>query len=86
MLLRVSALVFVGDAMEENSDTVAHEANELGRLGVPAFMFQEGHDREVEHVFREIARLSHGAYCPILAPHANSLSSYVQWRSLPLAG
>ena len=62
-LLRVSALVFVGDAMEENPDTLAHEANELGRLGVPAFMFQEGRDREFEHVFREIARLSHGAYC-----------------------
>ena len=37
--------------------------SELGRLGVPAFMFQEGNDREVEQVFREIARLTHGAYC-----------------------
>jgi hypothetical protein len=62
-LLRVSALVFVGDAMEENPDTLAYEANEVGRLGVPIFMFQEGHDREVEHVFREIARITCGAYC-----------------------
>jgi hypothetical protein len=62
-LLQVSALVFVGDAMEENPDALAHEASELGRLRVPAFMFQEGRDREVEHVFREIARLTHGAYC-----------------------
>jgi len=62
-LLRVSALVFVGDAMEENSDTLIQEADELGRLGVPAFMFQEGHDREVEQTFRDIARLTHGAYC-----------------------
>jgi hypothetical protein len=62
-LLRVNALVFVGDAMEENPDTLAHEANELGRLGVPAFMFQEGRDREVEHTFRNIAQLTHGAYC-----------------------
>jgi hypothetical protein len=61
-LLKVSAVTFVGDAMEENPDTLAHEASELGRLGVPAFMFQEGTDREVEQVFREIARLSHGAY------------------------
>jgi hypothetical protein len=59
----VSALVFVGDAMEENPDLLVHEANELGRLGVPAFMFQEGVDREVESVFRGIARLTHGAYC-----------------------
>jgi hypothetical protein len=62
-LLKVNALVFVGDAMEENPDTLAHEAGELGRHGVPAFMFQEGRDREVEQVFREIARLTRGAYC-----------------------
>jgi hypothetical protein len=35
-LLKVSALTFVGDAMEENSDALAREAGELGRLGVPA--------------------------------------------------
>jgi hypothetical protein len=62
-LLRVSALVFVADAMEENPDALAHEAGELGRLGVPAFMFQEGRDREVENTFRTIAQATHGAYC-----------------------
>ena len=62
-LLKVSALTFVGDAMEENPDKLAHEAGELGRLGVPVFLFQEGSDREVEQTFREIARLTHGAYC-----------------------
>jgi hypothetical protein len=62
-LLKVAALVFVGDAMEENPDSLAHQAGDLGRLGVPAFMFQEGHDREVEQVFRKIAQLTHGAYC-----------------------
>ena len=61
-LLKVSALTFVGDAVEENPDELAHEAGELGRLGVPVFLFQEGHDREVERTFREIARLTHGAY------------------------
>jgi len=39
------------------------EARELGRLGVPAFMFQEGDDPEVERVFREIVRVTRGAYC-----------------------
>jgi len=62
-LLKVSALTFVGDAMEENPDALAHEAGELGRLGVPVFVFQEGNSREVEQTFREIARLTHGAYC-----------------------
>src|SRR5262249_32498806 len=34
-----------------------------GASGLLVFMFQEGHDREVEQVFREIARLTRGAYC-----------------------
>src|SRR5262249_33654602 len=57
------SLTLVGDAMEENLDALAHEAGELGRLGVPLFVFQEGNNREVEQTFREIARLTHGAYC-----------------------
>ena len=61
-LLKVSALVFVGDALEENPDTVLSAASTLGQLGVPAFMFQEGRDRLVEQTFQDIARLTHGAY------------------------
>jgi plasmid stabilization system protein ParE len=30
---------------------------------VPAFMFQEGHDPAAEQAFREIARLTGGAWC-----------------------
>ena len=59
---RISALVYVGDAMEESVDALAHKAGELGLLGVPAFMFQEGRDATAENAFREIARLSRGAY------------------------
>ena len=50
-LLKVQALVFVGDAMEENPDDLARDAAALGKAGVPAFMFQEGTDREVELYF-----------------------------------
>ena len=39
---KVGALVFVGDAFEEDIDEVCHRAGELGLAGVPAFMFQEG--------------------------------------------
>ncbi len=59
---KVSALVFVGDAMEEAVDELAHRAGELGLLGVPAFMFQEGRDPVTEQAFREVAKLSGGAY------------------------
>lgn len=59
----VRAMVFVGDAMEESLDELCTRAGELGMLKVPAFMFQEGDDPGVERAFREIARLSGGAWC-----------------------
>ena len=60
---RVQALVFVGDAMEEAIDDLCVRAGELGLLKVPVFMFQEGHDDVAERAFREIARLTGGAWC-----------------------
>ena len=60
---RVDAFVFVGDACEEEVDAVCAVAGELGLLGVRAFMFQEGADPYAETVFREVARLSGGAWC-----------------------
>jgi hypothetical protein len=59
---KVGALVFVGDAMEENPDRLAALAGELALLGVKAFMFQEGHDPAARRTFGEIARLTGGAY------------------------
>jgi hypothetical protein len=58
----VRTVVFVGDAMEENVDDLCAKAGELGLLKVPVFMFQEGHDAAVERAFREIARLTGGAW------------------------
>jgi hypothetical protein len=60
---KVSALVFVGDACEENRDKLATAAAALGRASIPAFMFQEGSNHTVERVFCEVAQLSNGAYC-----------------------
>ena len=59
---RVGALVFVGDAMEESADRLCALAGELGLNGVPVFVFHEGHDPRAERTFREIARLTRGAY------------------------
>jgi hypothetical protein len=58
----VRAFIFVGDAMEEDADRLCHLAGELSLNGVKAFMFQEGHDITAETTFREIARLTGGAY------------------------
>ena len=59
---RIGALVFVGDAMEERSDDLAQLAGELSLLGVKAFMFLEGEDAAAGRSFREIARLTGGAF------------------------
>jgi hypothetical protein len=60
----VAALTYVGDAMEENPDELCRIAGEIGLLGVRAFMFHEGRDAVAERTFREIARLTRGAYLP----------------------
>ncbi len=59
---KVGALVYVGDAMEEDADELCAAAGEVSLLGVKAFMFHEGHDVEAERAFREIARITGGAY------------------------
>ena len=60
---RLDAVVFVGDCCEEDVDQVGHEAGELGLLGLPVFVFQEGSDRVASRLFPQIARLTRGAYC-----------------------
>lgn len=59
---KINALVYIGDAMEEQIDDLAQKAGTLGLHGVPVFMFQEGHDAATEVAFKEIARLSNGAW------------------------
>ncbi len=59
---KVNALVYIGDAMEEEVDALAEKAGRLGLLRVPVFVFQEGTNATAEAAFREIARLSNGAW------------------------
>jgi hypothetical protein len=59
---RVGALVFVGDSMEERLDDLCTIAGQLGLLGVKAFMFHEGDSVIAANAFKEIARLTGGAY------------------------
>ena len=60
---KVNALVYVGDCLEENPDDIAMRAGELALLGVPIFAFQEGEDSQAKACFKEMARLTRGAYC-----------------------
>ena len=59
---RIDAVVFVGDCCEEDVDQVGHEAAQLGLLGLPVFVFQEGGDRTASRLFPQIAKLTRGAY------------------------
>ncbi|PWJ85782.1 hypothetical protein C7441_102228 [Pseudaminobacter salicylatoxidans] len=59
---KIAALVYIGDAMEEDVDALAVKAGNLGLHGVPVFAFQEGTDSHAELAFKEMARLSKGAW------------------------
>ncbi|MBE7636839.1 VWA domain-containing protein [Sneathiella sp. P13V-1] len=59
----ISALVFVGDCVEEDVDDLCHLAGEMGLKNIPIFIFQEGYEPTAENCFRQMARLSGGAFC-----------------------
>jgi len=82
----VSALVYVGDCMEEQIDDLCGRAGELALLGVPVFLFQEGADVRAEQAFREIARLTKGAYCRFDAGSAAQLRELLAAVAVYAAG
>lgn len=83
---KVSAMVFVGDCMEENVDDLAALAGELGLLGVPVFLFQEGNDQTAQVAFQELARLTRGAYCRFDAGSAAQLRELLSAVAVYAAG
>jgi hypothetical protein len=83
---RVQALVYVGDCMEESIDDLSARAGELALLGMPAFLFQEGGDAVAERAFREIARLTRGAYCRFGRGSAAELKTLLEAVAVFAAG
>lgn len=83
---RINALVFVGDCMEENVDRLCGKAGQLGLLGVPAFIFQEGREPAAASAFRQMARLSGGAYSPFDAGSAKQLRDLLSAVAVYAAG
>jgi hypothetical protein len=82
----VSALVYVGDCMEEEIDELCGRAGELALIGVPVFLFQEGSDARAERAFREIARLTKGAWCRFDAGSAAQLRELLSAVAVYAAG
>jgi hypothetical protein len=83
---KVGTLVFVGDAMEETLDALCGAASKLGRDGVPALMFEEGNDPACERAFREIARLSGGAFARFTPGAAHELGQLLRAAAAYAAG
>jgi hypothetical protein len=82
----VNALVYVGDCMEEDADSLCHLAGQLGMLKVPVFVFQEGHDGLAEQCFRQMAKLSGGAYCRFDSASAATLRDLLRAVAAYAAG
>lgn len=83
---KVDAVVFVGDACEEDADPLCHAAGELGLLGVPVFVFHEGGDPAARRVFTQIAKLSGGAYCRLDSGSARQLRDLLRAVAAYAAG
>jgi hypothetical protein len=83
---RVSALVYVGDCMEEEIDELCGRAGELALIGVPVFLFQEGNDPAAARAFREIAKLTRGAYCRFDHGSADQLRELLKAVAVYAAG
>jgi hypothetical protein len=83
---KVNAVIYVGDAMEENIDVLCQAAGEIGLLGTPIFAFQEGDDSNVERCFREMAKLSRGAYFKLNESSAHMLRELLSAVAVYAAG
>ncbi|MBR0674531.1 vWA domain-containing protein, partial [Neoroseomonas soli] len=83
---KVGALVLVGDAVEEDVDALCHAAGELGLFGTPVFCFHEGANQVAGNVFRQIAKVSGGAYAPFDSSAAGALRDLLRAVAVFAAG
>ena len=74
----VKALVYVGDAMEEPVDALCAAAGELGSSASRPSCSTRGRTRSAGNAFKEIARLTGGAYARFDANAPSSLASLLR--------
>jgi len=74
----VQAVVYVGDCLEEDADHIAGLAGEVALRSVPVFLFQEGDDAYAKTMFREIARITGGAYAHFDGSARSKLAAYLR--------
>ena len=83
---KIRALVFVGDALEENADELCFLAGKFGVLNIPIFMFQEGSSSAVMSTFKQVALLSGGAYAPFNSGSVKELQDLLSSVAVFVAG
>ncbi|MCO4756604.1 MAG: VWA domain-containing protein [Oceanospirillaceae bacterium] len=83
---KIQAVVFIGDCLEEPADKLSRLAGELGLLGTPVFIFQEGNELVAKRTFKELARLSGGAYCGFNSGSAQILKALLAAVAVYAAG
>lgn len=82
----LDAVVYIGDSCEEAADHLCHLAGELGLLGAPMFLFQEGDDPVARLAFSEMARLTRGAHLTFDAASAEELRALLRAVAAYAAG
>ena len=83
---KVNALVFVGDCVEENPDDLCQLAGQLALYGVPIFLFHEGNEANAARRFRQLAKISNGAYSSFDSQSAQHLKDLLSAVAIYAAG
>ena len=83
---KIKAVIYIGDAMEENIDRLCHLAGQLGLLRVPLFIFQEGLDPVARGAYQQMAYLSGGAWCQFDASSIDQLRDLLKAVAIYVAG
>lgn len=83
---KIKCLIYIGDAMEENIDLLAQQAGELGLMNIPLFMFQERGDPIATAAFKELSRLSGGAYSQFDSASVSQLKDLLRAVAIYAAG
>ncbi|MBV6657801.1 MAG: VWA domain-containing protein [Devosiaceae bacterium] len=74
----VPALIYIGDAVEEDFDRLSHLAGQVGLLGCKLFVFHEGADPRAAMAFRSMAKASGGGYFQFDERSADTLAALLR--------
>ena len=83
---RISAIVYIGDCFEERGKVACDLAGKIALNGVPIFVFHEGAEVYAGRLFKEIARITRGAYCPFDKGSAKQLAELLRAVAVYAAG